>query len=119
MRCERLGVSRSILSFSYFNKEHSIYDFFLSDWESSGDEGYKNIRETERKMDGETEGRRRNTGRLSSGNVNENFAKLKRISLSFFAICLVLVGPPFSLCISAHHLPSASNLMVLPPHCFL
>lgn len=26
--------------------------FFLSDWESSGDEGYKNIRETERKTDG-------------------------------------------------------------------
>lgn len=52
MKFERLGVSRSILSFSYFNKEHSIYDFFLSDWESSGDEGYKNIRETERKTDG-------------------------------------------------------------------
>lgn len=49
--------------------------FSLSDRESTGDEGYRDIRETERKADGETEGRRRNTGRLSSGDVNENLAK--------------------------------------------
>lgn len=75
MHCERFGVLRSTLFLSYFNKEHSIYDFFLSDWEYSENKGCKKKRKRQKEgpMDGGTEGRRRNTGRLSSGNVHENF----------------------------------------------